>query len=107
MTMNATIVLEEGTDSPTAVTIKELSVGEIREWLAEMQKGVNVGYIDALLIDGVTLQDLERMSSLTMEQIDKLSPTQLARVADAARERNSHFFEFRQSVLRIGKIPEA
>lgn len=101
----STLVLGEGSNSPSAATVRELTIKEIREWLDEMMKGINVGYVDALLLKGITLSELPRMTSLTMDAIDALCPSELERVLAAARELNPMFFAFRERVLSVGSFP--
>ncbi|WP_440467118.1 hypothetical protein ACKI1H_29155 [Pseudomonas sp. YH-1] len=48
---------------------------------------------DSLLGGALRLHDLAVMSSLTTEQIDGMTPSQLEELAKACREVNRHFFE--------------
>lgn len=102
----STIVLNEGSSTPLAITVKELTVKEVRDWLDEMQQGLHVSYIDALLVKGTMLHDLTLFSSLTMEQIDQLCPSDLNLVLEEAKKLNTLFFDFRDRVVRMGPIPE-
>lgn len=102
----STIVLNEGSATPTAVTVKELTVKEVKNWLDELQKGLHVSYIDALLLKGAMLHDLTLFSSLTLEQIDELCPSDLDQVLEEAKKLNPLFFDFRDRVVRVGQIPE-
>lgn len=99
----STLVLNEGSDSPLAVTVRELSIQEIREWFGEVKAGAQIGLIDALLMKDLTLPDLVRVSSLTGEQIDQIGPSKLQQVIDAARELNPDWFAFRERIVEIGK----
>ncbi|WP_374496039.1 hypothetical protein [Zoogloea sp.] len=99
----STLVLNEGSDSPLAVTVRELTVREIREWLAEVKADGQLGLIDALLLKDLTLPDLVRVSSLTMEQLDKIGPSKLRQVVDVAKEINSAWFDLRERILDIGR----
>ena len=91
LTVNRIVVLGEGSDAPLAVTVRELTVAEIRAWIAESQEA-SPDLVNNLLLRDVALEDLTHLSSLTAEQIDQLAPSQLQEVLDVAREVNTHFF---------------
>lgn len=89
-----TLTLREGSDAPVAVTVRELSVAEIRAWMAQSQEAAQAlpDLVDNLLLPGVALPDLTHLSSLTAAQIETLTPSELDQVLTAAREINRHFF---------------
>lgn len=97
-----TVTLREGTATPVAVTVRELTVAEIRKWLADAQEALP-DLVDNLLLRDVALPDLMHLSSLTPEQIDELTPSELQVVLDAARELNSHFFDLLAGVQTLAK----
>lgn len=97
-----TVTLREGTATPVAVTVRELTVAEIRQWMADAQEATP-DLVDNLLLRDVSLQDLTHLSSLTHEQMDPLTPSELQRVLDAAKEINSHFFELLAGVETLAK----
>lgn len=107
--MTRTVVIGEGGEAPLAVTVRELTVGEIRAWLkdlqsesAEIQSGrMEPDLIDVMLLRDVSLQDVRRMSSLTAEQVEGLAPSQLRDVVAAARELNEDFFALRAGLLSV------
>lgn len=109
LAVTRTVVIGEGSESPLAVTVHELTVAEIRTWLKEIGGGsAGVDAVDVLLLKDVSLQDLMRLSSLTQEQIDGLTPSQLRQVLDAARDINADFFGLRAGlVVMSATLPES
>lgn len=100
--MTRTVVIGEGGDAPLAVTVRELTVSEIRAWLADVQKASDsVDVIDVMLLRDVSLQDVQRMSSLTAEQVEGLAPSHLRKVVADARELNEDFFALRAGLLSV------
>lgn len=97
-----TVTLREGTATPVAVTVRELTVAEIRKWLADA-KEASPDLVDNLILREVSLQDLTHLSSLTPEQMDELTPSELQRVLEEAKELNSHFFELLAGVQTLAK----
>ena len=102
LAVTRTVVIGEGGDAPLAVTVRELTVAEIRAWLADVQQAQGADLVDVLLLKDTTLQDLMRMSSLSMDQINQLTPSQLRAVLDTAREINADFFVLRGGIVEIG-----
>ena len=96
-----------------AVTIRELTVGDIRVWLKRIEPpatgevGEVVDILGEVLIEGESLDDLMRMTSLTQADIDALSPSELrgllARVMPVVREVNADFFAMRARLAGIGQ----
>lgn len=102
LAVTRTVVIGEGGDAPLAVTVRELTVSEIRAWLADVQKASDsVDVIDVMLLRDVSLQDVQRMSSLAAEQVEGLAPSQLREVVAAARELNEDFFALRAGLLSV------
>lgn len=78
-----------------AVTVRELTVLQVRNWLAEMVNPTGqADIVDQAFFDECSLGDLQRMTSLTREQIDQLRPSQLRDVIALCRELNPDFFGF-------------
>lgn len=96
-----TVTLREGTTAPVAVTVRELTVAEIRAWMADAKVPAQPDLVDNLLLPGAALPDLTHLSSLTAEQIDLLTPSELERVLAEAKEMNSHFFGLLAAVTTL------
>lgn len=102
LAVTRTVVIGEGGEAPLAVTVRELTVGEIRAWLAGLA-GLQLDLVDALLLGDITPQDLARLSSLTLAQVETLTPSQLRLVLDAAREVNADFFALLGKIVSLGQ----
>lgn len=108
-----TVVIGEGTETPLAVTVRELPVKEIRAWVEEAKKAPLRDLIDSILLKDLSLSDLMLMSTLSAEQIDLLPPSQLSGVCEAVKEINADFFKFREKIIemvtisKVEKVSEA
>lgn len=88
------------------VTVKELTVGEIRAWLAGVtERAAGGDVVDVALLDedGATLGDIKNMSDLTVAEIDDLTPSELAAVLASIKEVNRSFFTMRAKLERLGE----
>ena len=99
-------VAREITIGPVAVGLRELTVAEIRLWVKEWSDKIESHSFD-LVGDGIladtTLRDIQRLTTLTDEQADLLTPAQLREVWMACKKVNDDFFEFRRRLLEIAK----
>lgn len=102
LAVTRSLTLGEGGDAPLAVTVRELTVGEIRAWLKDVQAQSDaVDVVDVMLLRDVSLQDVMRLTSLTAVQVEGLGPSQLRTVVEAAREINEDFFALRAGLLTV------
>ncbi|WP_325437848.1 hypothetical protein [Pseudomonas nitroreducens] len=83
------------------VVIKEITVADARALLA--REGGELDMVRENLFADLSLTDLTVFTSLTLEQMDGMLPTQLREVVDAVTEMNRHFFEL---VGRLSKAME-
>lgn len=83
------------------VVIKEITVADARALLA--REGGELDMVRENLFADLSLTDLAVFTSLTLEQMDGMLPTQLREVVDAVTEMNRHFFEL---VGRLSKAME-
>ncbi|UCV13765.1 hypothetical protein [Quatrionicoccus australiensis] len=82
------------------VIVRELTVGEIRSWLAaKVQPG---DLVDSMLIADISISDLLILSDLTNGEIEELTPAELDLVITAAKEINVAFFAMREKMVDIG-----
>lgn len=71
------------------IIVRELTVGGVRQMLmAEVGQDV----VNLQLFSDVRLEDLLQMTSLTVEQVETMRPSQLAQVIKACKEMNPDFF---------------
>ena len=97
MTLTKTIQLPD-----LVVTVRELTVGEIRAWMKHTADG---GYdpVDDTLLQEVSLADLYGMTDLKAGQAENLTPSQLRLVFDGCREVNPDFFGLRDRIESAGR----
>lgn len=76
------------------VTVHELTVGQMREYLAqaESQRQVLLDPVIDLLFEDCSLRDVVAMTDLELPDFDTMTPADIQQVIDACRERNPHFF---------------
>ncbi|MFO1259054.1 MAG: hypothetical protein U1E78_11685 [Gammaproteobacteria bacterium] len=94
------------------VTIKELTVAEVRHWMMDMiekeKANDNLSMITTALDQGlfeeIGLSDLLRMSDLEREQIDEFTPAELQVIIKRCKVLNPDFFGMRQRLL--GLVPK-
>lgn len=86
------------------VTVREMSVLQVRGWLAE--SNADAGVIDVMFFHECALDDLKRMSTLTDEQVNTLRPSQLREVLAVCQELNPDFFDFLRRVKERLELDE-
>ena len=78
-----------------SVIVRELTVLQVRNWLAETVSPTGQpDIVDQILFSDCSLGDLQRMTSLSLEQIDQLRPSDLRKVIALCKELNPDFFGF-------------
>ena len=81
---------------------KELTVGEIRQWL-KASGTVQVDVVDMALFEDFSLPDLTYLSSLKSDDLDRLPPSEIKRAFELAKEVNPDFFQMRSRVVELGR----
>lgn len=84
-----------------AVQVKEMTVGEIRAWLASKETVGDV--VDSLLFEDIALSDLPFMTDLANADIDGLTPSDVEKVLGVAKEVNAAFFVMRERTAALGR----
>ncbi len=82
------------------VIVRELTVSGVRQML---MPDATEDVVGAALFEEVRLVDLQRMTSLSAEDVEVLRPSQLRQVLDACREMNRDFFAM---LARLASIQE-
>ncbi len=86
------------------VTVQELTVGEIRAWLARVEAGEETpDLVDNLLHEDLALWELATMVDLAPEALDQLALSALEQLVSTARELNPQFFRLREILLNVGR----
>lgn len=97
MAIERTVTL---TDAGITVTVRELTVAEVRQWLAMMEEpGLDV--VGNLLFDGITAREVAMFcgNSLDVGEMDKLKPSEMQQVIDKIKDLNPHFFKLRGQLI--------
>lgn len=90
------------------VTVKELTIAEIRGWLKDLEKRSeetnNADPVSALLFEQSQMwfADIALMTDLKASDCEALTPTQLKAIMQACRELNESFFSMRDRLMGIG-----
>ena len=99
MARNRSIQIGERT-----VTVRELTVGEIRDWLRDMEaRNTKLDLVDGMLLTELALSDLCRMSDLPEDALDDLTQSEIDALLEAARELNPHFFGMLARLAEAGR----
>lgn len=100
--MRRTEAFDLGEDSQ--VQIKELTVGEIRNWMEQLATGESsFDAIDSLMLKDISFQDLKVITDITDDQLNEATPKLLTDLANRCREVNEDFFRLRTEVVKIGE----
>ncbi len=90
------------------VTVKELTVAEIRAWLSEPTPTNDDREIDLLTdlmnFDGIGMDELHRFTDLKKDMIEQLPPSAISKIAAVIKELNTVFFN--QYVPALNKLRE-
>lgn len=81
------------------VTVRELTVAEVRQWLGDAGARPQIDTVDAMLFEEISLPDLARMTSLDVESMGDWQPSQLREVIAAAKDLNKDFFAMRERIV--------
>jgi hypothetical protein len=78
------------------VTVKELTVAEVRRWMNEAKpeqddKEFDM-FLDLLSFDGIGIDEIYLFTDLKKEQVSELPPSVLQKLAAVIKELNSVFF---------------
>jgi hypothetical protein len=75
------------------VLVKELTLAELRAWLAELPARAGSDLVDDLFADqDLALADLPVFSDFPAEALGDYAPSELAPLVESIREVNAHFF---------------
>ncbi len=84
------------------VAVRELTVGEIRQWLKE-SGAVSGDVVDVTLFEDFSLPDLTWMTTLTAESISDMTPSELRKVRAVCEEVNVDFFAMRSRSVALAR----
>lgn len=86
------------------VTVKELTVADVRAWLRSLTDLNGFDAVDAALFqdEGCSIDDLLRMTDIDRAELDQLPPADVVKIIDKCKKVNPHFFRFRAAMVEIG-----
>jgi len=90
-----------------AVTVFELSVAQVRNWVVESEAGASVDPLRAMVFDDCSLDDLARMCDMTADDMEQYGPMELAPLRDKCKAFNPHFFKVREALIGVSRAIEA
>lgn len=88
----------------TAVTVRELTYTEVRDWLVETETGQAEDPLHALALEECSLSDLARMSSISVSELENNAPSDLADLLAACKALNPHFFRVRAALSGVARL---
>lgn len=87
------------------VTVKELTVGDIREYLkleeSDIVKGKAIDPVTDLMLEDMSLRDIVMMTDLSIEDVDVFTSRELLELVKACREWNPGFFTLASQARRL------
>lgn len=99
MPAKRTVVLGERT-----VEVRELTFGEVRDWLTETETGSGDDPLHALALDECSLADLPRMSDIGVKDLEAFAPSDLVELLTACKALNPHFFKVRAALSGVARL---
>lgn len=85
------------------ITVREVSVAEVRDWIVEIEAGAQVDPLRAFVFDDCSLDDLARMCDLSAEDMERYGPLELAPLRDKCKAFNPHFFKVREALVGVSR----
>ena len=88
------------------VTVNELTVNEIRSWLKELDDNdaPDLDVTSSLLFEQCDLPTVCRLTSLSLEDIGNMYPSQIATVIEKCKKVNPSFFAMARRVSKIMEL---
>ena len=90
-----------------AVTVRELAVTEVRDWVAEHEAGAVIDPLRAFVFDDCSLDDLARMCDLPAIDMEAFGPHELTPLRDKCKALNPHFFRVREALASVSRAIQA
>lgn len=82
-------------------TVRELTMAEIRQWLASLGE-MQHDPLDVALVDGVHLSAIRLMCGMSEEQMAGLLPSEIEQLVAAAKMANPGFFSMMARLTKSG-----
>lgn len=89
------------------VTVKELTVAEVRAWFVQIESGLlPFDLVDELLHPEASARDMQVMSDASPEQIEGATAAELDALVARMKVLNPHFFAVRAAVVKAARMVE-
>lgn len=89
------------------ITVKELTLAEIRAWLADAEHGHDPDVVGDLLFDDCRVSELEKFSDADPAALEAMTQSELGELVAATRELNPHFFALRARLHSLARRLDA
>ena len=89
------------------VTVRELTVGAVRDWLVRTQNDTTGDPIHALVLDECNFADLATMTDITVDELEAYAPSDLAELIETCKALNPHFFRVRAALAIVARAIKA
>jgi len=86
------------------VVVHELTVGEVRDWIAAAEAGAQEDALQGLALDDCGLSDLARMSDISADELEAYTPSEMADLIAVCKEVNPHFFRVRAALSGVARL---
>jgi hypothetical protein len=100
--MRATTTVCIGEYGEQEITVKELTVSEVRQVLLTAPSAADP--LHALVFDGFGLNDLALMCTASAEDLEALTPSELKPLVEACKDLNPHFFRTRAALAGVARM---
>lgn len=88
------------------VTVRELTVAEVRDWVAEVELGTReIDPAGESLFENMGLADIARLSDAPADWLAGFGPSELQTLADLCQKVNPHFFRLR-AVIQAARVAQ-
>ncbi len=85
------------------ITVKELTVAQVRSILSELETGTELAVLDLLFTDVPTIA-LLASTELSENDLAEYSPSELEPLIDAFREANPFFVKMMKRLAALGEV---
>ena len=86
-----------------SVTVRELTVTDVRDRLLAEESGAAIDPIRALVFEGFGLDDLAGMCDVSAEVLEGFPPSELAELVTACQAVNPFFFRVKTLLVEAGR----
>ena len=88
------------------VTVRELTVADVRAWIKQMSEGVAFDLVGDGLFqeENGSLHDVLVMTDLDANEAEQMTPAEISTILEKCRKVNPHFFILRRGIVRETEV---